>query len=88
MQVELKISFSKEEILAMCLEKCQHIETAVPGRFEAHLHYTDTVICTFIPKTEDEAEEARMVRNAAVAEPLRSIVNAVSAGLSTEGAPF
>ena len=62
MKVDLSITFSKDEVLAMCLEKCQGIETAVEGRFEARIDYTDSVICEFISKEEDEKKAAMRER--------------------------
>ncbi len=56
MKVELEITFSKEEVHAMCLEKCGRIETAVEGKFEARSGYygTGEVVCTFVPRHEEE----------------------------------
>lgn len=87
MKVEQKITFTKDELIAMCLDKCRDIVTPVPGTFEAEYHYTDSVICTFISdeeraakaKREAEYQERMAKRNAHVAEPLAEALNAISA---------
>ncbi len=61
MKVDLTITFSGDELLAMCAERVAKIETAVPGKFEMrHGRYGDqVVVAEFIPDSEAEptAEE-------------------------------
>ena len=48
MNVNLSITFDREEILAMCQERCDRVQTPVPGRFEVS-DYFGSVRAEFIP---------------------------------------
>ena len=48
MNVSLTITFGRDEILAMCKEKCDSVKTPVPGNFEVSDYFGD-VRAEFIP---------------------------------------
>lgn len=60
MEVEMKLTFSEEEILAMCLKRCDTIETAAPGKFKAKFagyNYDRRVEVTFVPRDVYDPDE-------------------------------
>ena len=48
MNVSLTITFDRDEILAMCQEKCARVKTPVPGEFKVSDYY-GSVRAEFIP---------------------------------------
>jgi len=48
MNVNLTITFDRDEILAMCQEKCARVKTPVPGEFKVSDYY-GSVRAEFIP---------------------------------------
>jgi hypothetical protein len=77
MQVDLKLTFSEEEILVVCLKRCDSIETPVPGHFEAAFgpySWERKVTVTFVPRDQEEAVEAPPVPvPVAIAYPFETV---------------
>jgi hypothetical protein len=59
MKVELTVTFTGDEILAMCAERVAKIETAVPGKFKLHhgLYGAREVVAEFVPDETKPAPE-------------------------------
>ncbi len=72
MEVDLKITFSREEIEAMVLDKVRKIETAVPGEFKVHAGYgyIPPIVATFVPRDEQEEPVVAPVPQVEPTEPV------------------
>lgn len=69
MKVDLTVTFTGDEILAMCREKVAKIETAVPGKFEVnHGRYgSHEVVAEFVPDTDKPVPVPAPAEDSAVA---------------------
>jgi hypothetical protein len=63
MEVDMTITFSRDEILDMCREKVANINTVIPGEFKVHFDgiYNQKVIAEFVPARFEPAEEPKGV---------------------------